>query len=244
MHPKVLGIIPARFASTRFPGKPLVEIDGISMIQRVYQQVQQSEYIGKVMVATDDQRILEHVQGFGGVAVMTADHHPSGTDRCAEVACLETDFDIIVNIQGDEPFIQPIQIDNLIQLLINSTASIATLSKKIEKNKDFINPNIVKVVFNTDQKAMYFSRSSIPFDRNNENSIPSNAFKHIGIYAFKRTSLLKITQLKSSVLEQIESLEQLRWLENGYDIIVGQTELETIGIDTPEDLEKLTNRKI
>ena len=238
---KTLGIIPARYASTRFPGKPLVLIQGKSMVQRVYEQVLQSSHISKAIVATDDQRIYDHVRAFGGHVAMTKTSHQSGTDRCAELAQQENEYDLVINIQGDEPFIAPRQIDQLVDLLqANSDFQIATLAKKMETKTDFWNPNIVKVVFDKQQRALYFSRSPIPHLRGNEDGFPKgNAFKHIGLYGFRRKTLLEIAQLAPSDLEQIESLEQLRWLDNGYAIAVGLTDIETIGIDTPEDLAKL-----
>ncbi len=241
MKKKVLGLIPARYASTRFPGKPLVNIKGKSMIQRVVEQTSKTKYLDEIIVATDNERIYEHVQSFGGKAQMTATTHQSGTDRCAEVALAKADYDIIVNIQGDEPFIQPSQIDDLIQILVqNEACQIATLAMKIEQESDFLNPNIVKVAFNKSQKALYFSRSPIPFARNlNTPFSTAFAYKHIGLYAYRRKTLLEIAELKPSILERIESLEQLRWLDNGYSIAVGLTDIETVGIDTPEDLEKI-----
>ena len=240
---KALGIIPARYASSRFPGKPLVKINGLSMIQRVYQQAQKAALIGKVVVATDDQRIYEHILAFGGEVMMTDPMHQSGTDRCAEVASRMKDWDLVINIQGDEPFINPQQIDQVVQpFLSDNTISISTLAKQIEKKEELFDSNTVKVVLNHNSKALYFSRQSIPFFRN----IPpedwlkqQKHFKHIGIYGFRRKVLLELSQLKPSNLEKAEALEQLRWLENGYSIFVGLTSFETFGIDVPEDLEKI-----
>lgn len=241
---KTLGIIPARYASTRFPGKPLVKIQGIPMIQHVYQRAKQTSSLQKVVVATDDKRILQAVQDFGGEAMMTNKNHQSGTDRCAEVAKKFTDYDAIVNLQGDEPFIHPEQIDAVVHTLqINDSAKISTLAKQIEQREHLLSPNIVKVVFNQYQRALYFSRNAIPFLRDTAvgNWLKQGVFyKHLGIYAFKRNSLLEISQLPIGQLENFEKLEQLRWLEAGYDIQVGLTDLETIGIDTPADLERLS----
>lgn len=240
----VLAVIPARFASTRFPGKPLVSIQGKSMVQRVYEQVLQVPEIQEVWVATDDARILEHVHSFGGRAVLTRADHPSGTDRCAEVCRLFPDAEYILNIQGDEPFVQPEQIQLLLQTVQAGSSGIATLAKKIEDSTLLGNPNTVKVVVNQLGQALYFSRHPIPFVRGSE---PADwlelglHYKHIGLYAFRRAALLEITQLPTSRLETAESLEQLRWLDNGYSIQVGLTELETIGIDTPEDLERVAS---
>lgn len=240
----VLAVIPARFASTRFPGKPLVMIQGKSMVQRVYEQVLQVPNIQEVWVATDDARILEHVQGFGGKAVLTRTDHPSGTDRCAEVCRLFPEAEWVLNIQGDEPFVQPEQVQRLLQTIQSSSAGIATLAKKITDFNLLSNPNTVKVVFNQSGHALYFSRHPIPFVRGSEPAdwLESGLhYKHIGLYGFRRSALLDITQLPTSRLETAESLEQLRWLDNGYSIQVGLTELETIGIDTPEDLERVAS---
>ena len=236
-----LGIIPARFASTRFPGKPLVEISGKTMIRRVYEQASKSG-LDEVVVATDDERIFRHVSDFGGNAVMTSPEHPSGTDRCAEVAALPeyADFEIVVNIQGDEPFIQPSQIDLAVDVLIkNKNCPIATLAKQIEQPEALFNPNVVKVVFDKKIQALYFSRSPVPFLRNVPQAewlAQGRFFKHIGLYAFRRETLLAVAALPPGQLERAESLEQLRWLENGYAIAIALTEFETIGIDVPEDL--------
>ncbi len=240
---QTLGIIPSRFASTRFPGKPLVEIDGQSMIQRVYTQACKAKSLAKVIVATDDERIFNHVQSFGGQVMMTLMHHQSGTDRCAEVAMNFQDMEAIINIQGDEPFINPSQIDQVVQhLQQNKAINIATLAKRITDSTQLFSPNIVKVVFNQSNVAQYFSRNAIPFLRGVEQSdwISKGVFyKHIGLYAYRRQTLLKITQLPLSLLEKTESLEQLRWLDNGYQIGIGLTEIETVGIDSPEDLDKV-----
>ncbi|MDP4238582.1 MAG: 3-deoxy-manno-octulosonate cytidylyltransferase [Bacteroidota bacterium] len=241
---RFVGIIPARFASTRFPGKPLAEIAGKTMIQRVYEQV--SKALNNVYVATDDKRIYDAVLNFGGKVIMTSDHHKSGTDRCYEAfSKLEEWFDVIINIQGDEPFIQPEQITELQKCFDEPDTQIATLAKKVtEKDSfDFLdNPNNPKLVINSRNEAMYFSRSIIPFIRGTETGdwISRHSFlKHVGIYAYRADVLQELTHLEQSPLEIAESLEQLRWLENGYRIKVGLTDVETIGIDTPEDLEKV-----
>lgn len=238
----IAAIIPARYASTRFPGKPLVEIQGKTMIQRVYEQASKVVAFNKVIVATDDQRIFDHVLSFGGEVEMTASYHASGTDRCAEVAAKLQDIDIVINIQGDEPFIQPVQIEAVINpFLKNKNIAISTLAKKLEDIEAVFYPNVVKVVFNQKQEALYFSRNPIPFVRGvpRENWLEkANFYKHIGLYGFKKETLLKLAQLPKGKLEQVESLEQLRWLEAGYSIYVGLTDLEAIGIDTPEDLER------
>ncbi len=240
---QTLGIIPSRFASTRFPGKPLVVIDGQTMIQRVYTQACKAKSLAKVIVATDDERIFNHVQSFGGQVLMTQLNHQSGTDRCAEVALNFQDMEAIINIQGDEPFINPLQIDQVAQQLQQNTAlNIATLAKRITDSTQLFSPNIVKVVFNQANIAQYFSRSPIPYLRGIDQIdwISKGVFyKHIGLYGYRRQTLLEVTQLPSSLLEKAESLEQLRWLDNGYKIGIGLTEIETVGIDSPEDLEKV-----
>ena len=253
---KVLALIPARFASTRFPGKPLAVLGGKTMIQRVCEQVSKAESIDQLAVVTDDERIFSHVQSIGYQVFMSDPNHQSGTDRCAEIAKQMTDFEIIVNIQGDEPFIQPEQIDlvaRLPQPPINpggesrKTAEayhfpqIGTLIKKITDSKDIFNPNVVKAIFDATGKALYFSRSPIPYLRGvkEKDWFEKSVFhKHIGIYSFRREALLQVSKLKQSRLEKAESLEQLRWLENGFSIMTGETKFETIGIDTPEDLVK------
>ncbi|MEM6318728.1 MAG: 3-deoxy-manno-octulosonate cytidylyltransferase [Bacteroidota bacterium] len=245
---KALGIIPARYASQRFPGKPLVKINGVSMIQRVVQQAQKATSLQRICVATDDERIFQHVQSFGGTVFMTQSDHLSGTDRCAEVANYFPDVETVINIQGDEPFIAPSQIDQLVQALsTDTTVNIVTLAKKIDNSADLFSPNIVKVVYSKQNLVHYFSRQPVPHVRGipKENWLQRATFyKHIGLYGFRRNTLLEITQLPPSTLEKVESLEQLRWLENGHSIGVRETTLETIGIDTPEDLEKIQNRLI
>lgn len=238
---KSLGIIPARFESSRFPGKPLMKIDGKTMIQRVYEQCQKTSFLTEVIVATDDVRIFDHVISFGGNVKMTASNHPSGTDRIAEVASSMEDFEIIVNIQGDEPFIHPKQIESVLNIFEkNEKAEIATGVKLIKNQADIFNPNVVKCIFGKNGKALLFSRSPIPFLRNEEkeNWAVSNFYKHIGMYAFRKNTLLEITKLSPSRLEKLESLEQLRWLENGFEIFTTELPFDSFGIDTPEDLEK------
>lgn len=243
-----IAIIPARYASTRFPGKPLVEIEGKTMIQRVVEQALQVKNLDKVVVATDDERIFLHVKKMGCEVMMTSENHQSGTDRCAEVAQklkLKKD-DIVINIQGDEPFIQPSQIADLLAFMQKKdTILIGTLAKKITDISFLENPNIVKVIFDADQKAIYFSRSAIPFLRGEkkENWLSkADFYKHVGMYAYRFSALEKITKLAPSRLELLESLEQLRWLENGFSIGINLTDLETIGIDTPEDLARIVGR--
>jgi len=238
---KILGVIPARYASTRFPGKPLVDINGKTMIRRVYEQAVIAN-LNKVVVATDDERIASEVKSFGGEFILTSDQHQSGTDRCAEVAAKLPGFDIVVNIQGDEPFIDPEQISLLTSCFLDEKVKLATLIKEIKENSELFNANIPKVVINNNQQAIYFSRNPIPFIRNADQENWKNNhqfYKHIGIYAYKTATLLAITQLKPSSLELAESLEQLRWIENGYQIQTKVTSIETIAIDTPEDLQKI-----
>jgi 3-deoxy-manno-octulosonate cytidylyltransferase (CMP-KDO synthetase) len=239
----ILGVIPARYASTRFPGKPLTVINGKTMIRRVYEQVSASKQLSKVVVATDDERILSEVKSFGGEAILTSDQHRSGTDRCAEtVSKVPGDWSVVINIQGDEPFIQPEQIDLLAGLFRDGEVKIGTLVKKLSDLSDLDNPNTMKVVLDTKNNGMYFSRSCIPFVRGFDKSdwLKANFFyKHIGIYGYRTETLMEITKLSPGKLEIAESLEQLRWLENGYSIRTAFTELETISIDVPSDLDKL-----
>lgn len=245
---RAVGIIPARYASTRFPGKPLVEINGISMIQRVYRQAELCPLLHAVIVATDDERILSHVKNTGGKALMTGTHHASGTDRISEaIHLLEKEgnhFDIVVNIQGDEPFIRPEQIEKVIRLFSDARVQIGTLIRKIENTGELFNPNVVKVITDVKGRAMIFSRSPIPHIRGQQTEHWLNSyefFKHIGIYAYRTEVLKEIARLNQAPPEVAESLEQLRWLWHGYRIYTGITDFETIGIDTPDDLSKLTN---
>ena len=239
--PRTIAIIPARYASTRFPAKPLAMLGGKMVVQRVYEQV--SKAVERVVVATDDERIYDAVVAFGGEAIMTSSEHRSGTDRCAEAytkLCCEAD--IVVNVQGDEPFIAPEQIDALIECFKEATVDIATLVKpfKAEDGVETLeNPNSPKVVLNGAGEAIYFSRSVIPYLRGVERKdwlTQHTFYKHIGIYAFRAEVLGKVANLAQTPLEVAESLEQLRWLESGYKIGVGVTDIETVGIDTPEDL--------
>jgi len=240
---KFIVIIPARYASIRFPGKPLADLQGKAMIQHVYEQA--GTVFDEVYVATDDERIKNAVEGFGGRSVMTSHLHPSGTDRCAEASRIihpqGAASDIVINIQGDEPFIQEEQLQLLTDCFKNETIQIATLANPISTAEELSNPNIVKVVRDKDLRAMYFSRSPIPYLRSDDKQEGSGQFqylRHLGIYAYRYPVLQEITKLPQSPLEQAESLEQLRWLENGYSIRVELTETESFGIDTPEDLEK------
>ncbi len=237
---KFIAVIPARYASTRFPGKPLAVLGGKTVIQRVYEQA--VSVLPEAYVATDDERIFQAVEAFGGRAVMTRADHKSGTDRIEEaVEKIATDADVIINIQGDEPFIQPSQIETLIQLFDDPATQIGTLGKRFETIDAVRNPNSPKIVTDRRGFALYFSRSVIPYIRGIEADewLTHYPFlKHLGIYAYRREVLAEVTRLPQSALEKAESLEQLRWLENGYRIRVGLTDVETVGIDTPEDLAR------
>ena len=233
-------IIPARYASTRFPGKPLAVLGGKTVIQRVYEQV--SNVLNEVYVATDDERIFSCVESFGGKAVMTRKDHQSGTDRIQEaVEKTGTQADVIINVQGDEPFIQSSQIQTLMQLFDDLSTQIGTLGKPFESMEAVDNPNSPKIVTDNRGFALYFSRSIIPYIRGKERKDWFGEYpflKHLGVYAYRREVLAEVTKLPQSPLEKAESLEQLRWLQNGYRIRVGLTDVETVGIDTPEDLQR------
>lgn len=240
---KFVGIIPARYASTRFPAKVLAMLNGKTVIQRVYEQVK--DCFDDLYVATDDSRIAEVVTSFGGKAIMTSEDCKNGTERCFDACCkLNIDCDVVVNVQGDEPFIQRKQIESLMACFSDERTDIATLVKPFEQADGWerlSNPNSPKVVLNADNFAMYFSRSVVPYLRGVEQSewLDNHVFyKHLGVYAYRLNVLKEITSLQQTPLEKVESLEQLRWLEHGYKIKVGVTNIETIGIDTPEDLER------
>jgi 3-deoxy-manno-octulosonate cytidylyltransferase (CMP-KDO synthetase) len=244
---KFIGIIPARYASTRFPGKPLVEINGKTMIRRVYEQACKSVSLDIVYVATDDERIYQHVEEFGNV-VYTSENHQSGTDRCMEAIQLikknhnYDDYDVVINIQGDEPFINPSQINSLAESFNDKEVEIATLIKKITSSIELFEENVVKVIHNHKMQAIYFSRAALPFCRNfhNEKWLDQNDYyKHIGIYAYRIDVLKRITNLIQSRLEKAESLEQLRWIENGFAIKVIETQEDSFSIDTPGDIKNL-----
>lgn len=237
---KFIGIIPARYASSRFPGKPLAMLGGKMVIERVVEQV--SSILDNVYVATDNQRIYDAVTGFGGRAIMTRTDHQSGTDRIREAyEKIGENFDVIINIQGDEPFIQQSQIKTVMECFNDENTQIATLGKPFETMEAVQNPNSPKIVIDNNGYAMYFSRSEIPFVRNTDKKEWINKYpfmKHIGLYAYRSNVLKEITELPQSSLELAESLEQLRWLQNGYKIKVGTTDVETVGIDTPDDLKR------
>ncbi len=244
-HNSIIGLIPARFASTRFPGKPLADIGGKPMIQRVYEQA--SKVLPVVYVATDDDRIANAVTSFGGKVVMTSVNHQSGTDRCREALEKAQElenrtFNAVINIQGDEPFINPKQIEQLAAAFEDESTEIATLIKKVSSKDDLFNANKPKVVVNLKGEALYFSRSPIPYLRGIEQDAWHSVhtfYNHIGLYGYRADILDQITRLEQGILEKCESLEQLRWLENGYKIAVYETDMESISIDTPEDLQKL-----
>ncbi len=232
---KIIAIIPARYDSTRFPGKPLVKLGNKPIIRHVYERAKNSELFDDVIVATDDQRIFEAVDDFNGKVILTAKEHQSGTDRIAEV-CSKIDCDIVVNIQGDEPFISKEPLQKLISAFDNEEVEVASLMHRIKK--DIESPNNVKVVCDRNDFALCFSRSKIPFNRNPKSHFPNpQYYKHIGVYAFRKEVLMKFVNLPVGKLEQIEKLEQLRLLENGMKIKMVETEYEGIGIDTKEDLE-------
>jgi 3-deoxy-manno-octulosonate cytidylyltransferase (CMP-KDO synthetase) len=240
---KTLAIIPARYGSTRFPGKPLIDINGKTMIRRVYEKAESANSVDKVIVATDDQRIYDHVISFGGAAIMTGTDHQSGTDRCGEVVASLSEYGIIINLQGDEPFIPSQMIDELVQFFKKEpNRKIATFVKEIENLTHLFNPNTVKAVIDIQGNALYFSRQPIPYQQGVVESdwLKNHTYyKHIGMYIFDRNTLLELVKLQPSKLEKSEKLEQLRWVENGFSIGVGITTYESIGIDTPEDLSRL-----
>ena len=239
----IIGIIPARYASTRFPGKPLIDIGGKSMIERVYAQAAKSPALSDVIVATDHPSIEQVVKGFGGKVCLTSPDHPSGTDRCAEVMKkMKLRCDAIINIQGDEPFIDPRQIDLLATCFDDARTDLATLIRKISEPEILFNTNAPKVIVDRDGFALYFSRHPIPFIRGHEERTwltRHTFYQHIGIYGYRAEILREITLLPPSPLEKAESLEQLRWLENGFGIKTALTPFETVAIDTPEDLERV-----
>jgi 3-deoxy-manno-octulosonate cytidylyltransferase (CMP-KDO synthetase) len=239
----IIGIIPARYASTRYPGKPLIDIQGKSMIQRVYERSTKSTSLSKVIVATDDQRIFDHVFTFGGEAVMTAQEHPSGTDRCWDaLQQLKEDYQYVINIQGDEPFVEPQQIDELAAILKDGSVELATQMIPVSTYEMLFDKGEVKIVLNQNNEALYFSRMVIPFIKGvdeKEWHKHHTYYRHVGMYAYRKDILEKITKLAVSSLEKAESLEQLRWLENGFKIKCVPTKYESHCIDTPEDVVKV-----
>ncbi len=239
---KFLGIIPARYASTRLPGKPLALIQGKPMIQHVYERVKKSNTVDRIFIATDDERIMNVAASFGAEAILTSPLHNSGTERCAEVASvIGNEFDVIINIQGDEPFIEAEHLTALRDLFLNDEVQIGSLIKRISSLDELKNPNVVKAIKTPEGKALYFSRAVVPYLRNIEEQDWLHHhpfFKHIGMYGYRKETLLKIAQLSPTALEQAESLEQLRWLENNFAIHLAETFIETLSIDTIEDLLK------
>lgn len=239
---RILGIIPARYGSSRFPGKPLIDLKGKTMIQRVVEGASKAALLSDLVVATDDQRIVDEVTRFGGKVVMTDSNHPTGTDRCAEVLRnLSDSYDVVINIQGDEPLVDARQLDQLLQAFSNPDVQIATLASRKIEMEDILNPNRIKLVVDKNHSALYFSRSPIPNFANAKGE-PLEIYpflRHIGLYAYRSEVLLELSNLEETQLEKIESLEQLRWLYNGYSIQVVETEIETPNIDTPEDVEKV-----
>jgi 3-deoxy-manno-octulosonate cytidylyltransferase (CMP-KDO synthetase) len=235
---KVLGIIPARYDSSRFPGKPLIDLKGKTMIHRVYEGASRSQLIDKLVVATDDQRIIAEVESFGGNAILTKNTHQSGTDRCAEVLESYPGFDIVINIQGDEPLVSAQQLDALLSVFTNASTQIATLVHPEVSQEDLNNPNRIKVLENAHHNALYFSRSALP----NMHYARTSSFpwlRHIGLYAYRSVVLRELARLEPCLLEQAESLEQLRWLYYGYTIQLTRTTIETPNIDVPEDVQKV-----
>lgn len=233
---KKVAVIPARYGSTRFPGKPMAKICGKPMIIHVYERVKKSINIDEVVVATDNEKILNLVKEYGGKAIMTSSHHESGSDRVAEVA-KRIEGDIFVNVQGDEPLISTKLIEDLVELSINNPTKVITAKTKIINESDIKNPNIVKIVTDRHQNALYFTRSIIPYNRLKDNGV--DYYKHIGVYSYPKEILREFVNLPHSKLERIEMLEQLRLLENGYSIKVLETEYDSVGVDTPEDITKI-----
>lgn len=236
---KVIGVIPARFGSTRLPGKPLIKLAGKPMVQHVYERARQARRLNRLMVATDDERIAEVVRGFGGEAILTRKEHRSGTERIAEVAA-QTPAEIYVNIQGDEPLIEPAAIDAVVEAIAGDSAvQVATLCVPISAQAEVMNPNVVKVVLDFDGFALYFSRAPIPWVREESAAALARHLKHLGLYAYRRDALLEFPALPPGELERVEQLEQLRWLENGYRICVAETTHDSISVDVPEDIERV-----
>jgi 3-deoxy-manno-octulosonate cytidylyltransferase (CMP-KDO synthetase) len=236
----VLAVIPARFASTRLPGKPLVPLGGKPMIERVWDRVRQASSLSGVLVATDDERIRSAVEAFGGQVVMTRSDHRSGTERIAEVAAAHKDVDIFVNVQGDEPLIEPAAIDQAVEAIeADSEVNVSTLAVPISNPSDIMDPNVVKVVLDFDGNALYFSRAPIPWVRDRGGPVHAQHLKHLGLYAFRRAALLEFATFPQGDLERIEQLEQLRWLENGYRIRVAETEHDSVSVDVPEDVKRV-----
>jgi 3-deoxy-manno-octulosonate cytidylyltransferase (CMP-KDO synthetase) len=236
----ILAVIPARYASTRLPGKPLVPLAGKPMIEHVWARVRRASSLSGVVVATDDQRIGDAVKAFGGEAVLTRPDHRSGTERVAEVAFLHKDAEILVNVQGDEPLIEPAAIDQAVRALSDDPeVQVATLAVPVAKPADIMDPNVVKVVLDFDGNALYFSRAPIPWVRDRSGPVHARHLKHLGLYVYRRDALLDFPTFPQGDLERVEQLEQLRWLENGYRIRVAETEHDSVGVDMPEDVARV-----
>jgi 3-deoxy-manno-octulosonate cytidylyltransferase (CMP-KDO synthetase) len=237
--PQVVVVIPSRYAATRLPGKPLVNLAGKPMVQRVYEQAKLAQTVHRVLVATDDQRIVDAVLAFGGEARMTRSDHRTGTERIAEVAAHEPG-DVFVNVQGDEPLIDPVAIDTAVAALLEDPpAQLATVATPIRHVPDIMDPNVVKTVLDFDSNALYFSRAPIPWVRDTPQKVHVKYWKHLGLYVFQRDALLEYPTLPQGELEKIEQLEQLRWLENGWKIRVAEVEHDAVGVDVPEDVTRV-----
>jgi 3-deoxy-manno-octulosonate cytidylyltransferase (CMP-KDO synthetase) len=244
--PEVVIVIPARYGATRLPGKPLVSLAGKPMIQRVYERAKLAGCASRVIVATDDERIVKAVESFGGIVRMTRPDHRTGTERVAEVAAHEKG-DVFVNVQGDEPLLDPVAVDTAVDALLEEpAASIATVATPIKTPADIMDPNVVKTVLDFDNNGLYFSRAPIPWVRDTTSKIQVRHLKHLGLYVFQRDALLEYPTLPQGELERIEKLEQLRWLENGWKIRVAEVEHDAVSVDVPEDVtrvEKLLQQK-
>ncbi len=237
---RVMGIIPARYASTRFPGKPLIDLKGKPMIQHVFERCQMASSLHELVVATDDNRIYDVVLGFGGKAIMTSPTCHNGTERCLEVISKRPDIDVVINIQGDEPLVDPAMVDGLVNLFSDQEVVLGTMVKRSSNERDFLNQNRIKVVLDNNHNALYFSRSPIPYPI--ANSEKHSFLKHVGIYGYRSATLAKYRDLQATPLEGTERLEQLRWLANGYKMKVGYTEYDAISIDAPDDVEIVLNK--
>jgi 3-deoxy-manno-octulosonate cytidylyltransferase (CMP-KDO synthetase) len=237
---KILGVIPARYNSTRLPGKPLVPLAGKPMIEHVWARVRQAKSLSGVVVATDDERIVRAVKAFGGEAMLTRSDHRSGTERVAEVAVAHKDAEILVNVQGDEPMIEPAAIDQAVEALRDDAeVKVATLAVPIANPADIMDPNVVKAVLDFDGNALYFSRAPIPWVRDHDGRVHARHLKHLGLYVYRRDALLDFATFPQGDLERVEQLEQLRWMENGYRIRVVETEHDSMGVDVPEDVARV-----
>jgi 3-deoxy-manno-octulosonate cytidylyltransferase (CMP-KDO synthetase) len=236
---KVVVVIPARYGSTRLPGKPLVALAGKPMIQRVYERARLAQRVDRVIVATDDERIVKAVEGFGGEARMTRPDHRTGTERVAEVA-MHVEGEIFVNVQGDEPLLDPVAVDTAVNALLEEpAASVATVATLVKTPKDIVDPNVVKTVLDFDGNALYFSRAPIPWVREEQHRVHVRYLKHLGLYVFQRSALLEYPTLPQGELERIEQLEQLRWMENGWKIRVAEVEHDAVSVDVPEDVARV-----